>query len=380
MIYYGRQSVAQKDIQTVAKILRSDFLTQGPIIKQFEDKVAHFCQAQHAIAVNSGTAALHAAMFAIGLTKGDEVITSPLSFVASSNSILYMQAKPVFADINKETGLLDPEQVERKISKRTKAILTVDYSGNPSYFKELRIIANKYKLLLIDDASHSFGARYFGKPVGTQADVTTFSFHPVKIITTGEGGIVITDNRKFAERAFLFRTHGITKLKSEFVYQAHKAEQWYYEMQDLGFNYRITDFQCALGISQLYRIKQFIMKRRILAQIYTESLRKNSLVSVYQERDGVMSSWHLYPLRISSEINKIKFFQRLYTQRISLQVHYIPIHLQPFYRKTFGYKPGDFPVAEHFYQEEVSLPLYYDLSLKQAHYVVDTINATFSKL
>ena len=364
-IHYGRQSINRQDIDAVVKTLRSDFLTQGPMVEKFEKSVALFCGVKYATAVNSGTAALHAAMFAIGLKPGDEVITTPLSFAATANCVLYMGATPVFADVVYETGLLDPKEVEKKITKRTKAIITVDYSGHPSYFNELQTIAKKHKLILIDDASHSLGARYKGELVGTQADITTFSFHPVKIITTGEGGMVVTNNRTFYERAFLFRTHGITKDSKKFIFKEHQQKSWYYEMQELSFNYRLTDFQCALGISQLDRIDSFLSKRREIALLYTRLFEEDRRFKPYKEQTDCQSSWHLYPLRVNdiSTEKKFQLFKQLNTAGIFPQVHYIPIHLQPYYRKRFGYRLGDFPSAERFYKEEISLPLFADLSL-----------------
>jgi len=371
-IHYGRQSINRQDIDAVVKTLRSEFLTQGPMVEKFEKSVVRFCGVKYATAVNSGTAALHAAMFAIGLKPGDEVITTPLSFAATANCVLYMGATPVFADVVYETGLLDPQEVEKKITKRTRAIITVDYSGQPSYFRELRAIAKKHNLVLVDDASHSLGATYHGGRIGTQADITTFSFHPVKIITTGEGGMVVTNNKKFYERAKRFRTHGITKNPDEFIDQQNRLFPWHYEMQDLGFNYRLTDIQCALGISQLERIDSFLTKRRKIGLTYTSLFENDRRFKPYREQAGCQSSWHFYPLRVSgiSAEKKLQLFRQLNAAGVFPQVHYIPIHLQPYYRKRFGYRQGDFPNAERFYQEEMSLPLFADLSLSDVKRIV----------
>lgn len=371
-IHYGHQSINEQDINVVVKTLRSDFLTQGPMVEKFEKSIARFCGAKYAVAVNSGTAALHAAMFVIGLTSGDEVITTPLSFAATANCVLYLGATPVFADVDYETGLLNPKEVEKKITGNTKAIITVDYSGHPSYFKELQIIAKKHKLFLIDDASHSLGAQYWGEPVGIQADITTYSFHPVKIITTGEGGMVVTNNKILYERALLFRTHGITKDPSRFIYEEHQQEPWYYEMQELGFNYRLTDIQCALGVSQLQRIKGFIKKRREIGLLYTDLFEANSKFQPYKEQIECQSSWHFYPLRLNgiSTKKKLRLFKQLNKAGIFPQVHYIPIHLHPYYRNRFGYRKGDFPIAERFYQEEISLPLFVDLGFPDIERIV----------
>lgn len=374
-IHYGRQSINRQDIDAVVKTLRSDFITQGPMVEKFEKKLTHFCGAKYSVAVNSGTAALHAAMFAIGIGLGDEVIIPPLSFAATANCVLYMGATPIFADVEYETGLLDPKEVEKKITSKTRAIITVDYSGHPSYFSELRVIAKKHNLVLVDDASHSLGAKYHGETIGTQADIATFSFHPVKIITTGEGGIMVTNNRTFYEQAVLFRTHGITKDPNKFIFKEHQQEPWYYEMQDLGFNYRLTDIQCALGISQLERIDSFLKKRRKIGLLYTKLLGDDRRFEIYREQAGCRSSWHFYPLRINSisTEKKLQLFKRLNTVGIFPQVHYISIHLHPYYRKLFGYRPGDFPNAERFYKEEISLPLFVDLPLSDVKRIVKKI-------
>ncbi|KKU12876.1 MAG: hypothetical protein UX17_C0034G0002 [Parcubacteria group bacterium GW2011_GWC2_45_7] len=374
-IHYGRQSINGQDINAVVKTLRSDFLTQGPLVEKFEKKLAAYCGVKYAVAVSSGTAALHAAMFAVGIGPGDEVIVPPLSFVATANCVLYLGATPVFADVVYETGLLDPQEVEKKITKKTKAIITVDYSGHPSYFRELRAIAKKHKLVLVDDASHSLGATYRGERIGAQADITTFSFHPVKIITTGEGGMVVTTNKKFYERANRFRTHGITKNPDEFISKHDRLLPWYYEMQDLGFNYRLTDIQCALGISQLQRIDSFLAKRRKIGLAYTMLFGNDRHFKPYKEQMSCQSSWHFYPLRINgiSAEKKFQLFRQLNAAGIFPQVHYIPIYLQPYYRKRFGYRQGDFPKAERFYKEEISLPLFVNLPLSDVKRIVDTL-------
>lgn len=371
-IYYGRQSINSQDSNAVVKTLKSDFLTQGPTVEKFEKKIAGYCGVRYAVAVSSGTAALHAAMFAIDLKPGDEVITTPLSFAATANCVLYLGAIPVFADVVYETGLVDPREVEKKITPKTRAIITVDYSGHPSYFLELRTIAKKHNLILIDDASHSLGATYYGEVVGTQADMTIFSFHPIKIITTGEGGMVVANDKKFYDRASRFRTHGITKNTEEFINQRNRLLPWYYEMQDLGFNYRLTDIQCALGISQLQRIESFLRKRRKIGLLYTRLLEGERRFKVYQEQIGCQSSWHFYPLRMMdiSPKRKRRVFQQLNDLGIFPQVHYIPIHLHPYYRKLFGYRQGDFPQVERFYNEEISLPLFYDLSFSQVERII----------
>ena len=374
-IHYGHQSINRQDIDAVVKTLRSDFLTQGPTIAEFEKRIADYCGVKYASAVSSGTAALHAAMFAVGIGPGDEVVVPPLSFAATANCVLYQEATPVFADVVYETGLLDPQEVEKKITKKTKAIITVDYSGHPSYFSQLRKIAKKHNLVLVDDASHSLGATYQDGRIGSQADIATFSFHPVKIITTGEGGMVVTNNKKFYDRANRFRTHGITKSAAEFIDRQKRLFPWYYEMQDLGFNYRLTDLQCALGISQLSRVDSFLKKRRALAALYTSLVGNDRRFVVYREQPDCLSSWHFYPLRIKgiSAEKKLQLFKKLNAAGIFPQVHYIPIHLQPYYRKRFGFRQGDFPNAERFYKEEISLPLFVDLPLSDVKRIIDTL-------
>lgn len=373
-IPYGRQSISNFDIETVARALKNELITQGLLVERFERSVASFCEVKYSVAVNSGTAALHLMMLALGIGSGDEVITTPLSFAATANCVLYCGGTPVFADVDYETGLLDPVAVESKITKNTKAIITVDYSGHPSFFKQLHTIAIKYNLALLDDAAHSLGAKYEGKRIGTQALMTTFSFHPVKLITTGEGGAVVTNNKKLYEKLLLFRTHGITKNADKFMYAGYNKEQWYYEMQELGFNYRITDFQCALGLSQMTRAEDFLQKRKSIANLYNESFKSDPRFRIYTEQKKCQSGWHLYPLRIMDrKFNKVKLFEQLKRHGIRLQVHYIPIYLHPYYQRKFGYKRGDFPNAEKFYREEISLPIYYDLKINDVKKIVKRI-------
>lgn len=334
---------------------------------QFEQKVARLVGAKYAVAVANGTAALHTACFGVGIRAGDEVITTPYSFAATANCVLYSGGKVVFADIDRASFGINTALVKTKVTKKTKAIIGVDFAGLPCDWQRLKQIATKHGLTLIADAAHSLGAQYRGKAVGTLADVTCFSFHPVKTITTGEGGMVVTNNKSIYERMRRFRTHGILK-------DVRKTEPWYYEMRDLGFNYRLTDMQAALGLSQLSRVKSFVNTRRQLAQRYSKAFTDLKYLRLPQnDTDEKKSSWHLYPLRIDFarlRKSKGKLFAQAKRAGIFLQVHYIPIHLQPYYRKMFGYKRGDFPISEEAYNQEVSLPLYPTLTRAQQDKVI----------
>lgn len=362
-IFYARHFLDNSDIEEVKSVLRGNWLTQGPIVSELESRVAEFCRVRYGVAVNSGTSALHLATFAAGIKKGDEVITTPLSFAASANCILYQGGTPVFADVDYETGLLDPKEVKKKITSRTKAVISVDYAGHPSYFLELKRLCRHHNLVLIADSCHSLGAVYRNKIVGSQADITVLSFHPAKVITTGEGGMILTNNKKFYEKALLLRSHGITSKSKDLIRKSNKNIPWYYEMQELGYNYRISDLQCALGVSQLKKIKKFLKLRRDIASYYNRALKDNSRFKVPLEIKGSKSAWHLYPLRIvDRKINKEALFKKFNDQGIFPQVHFIPIHTHPYYQKRFGYNGGDFPRAEKFYEEEISLPLYPSLS------------------
>lgn len=375
LISYSKHYIDTDDIENVVRTLLSPFLTQGPQIKSFERSIKRVTKSKYVISVSSGTAALHLACLALNLKKGDEVITSPLSFVATSNSILYAGAIPVFTDID-EYGLLNPKEVLKKITKKTKAIITVDYAGQPSHLFELKKIARQHNLILIEDAAHSLGAMYKERSVGSIADLTCFSFHPVKLITTGEGGAVSTNNRNFYKKLLLFRNHGITKNKKEFV-RPYEGP-WQQEMHMLGFNYRMTDIQAALGVSQLKKIKLFIRKRGEIARYYNDQFRaleEKGLVKLVKMAPDRTSAWHLYPLRINfkKKYSKKKLFEYFYENGVRLQVHYPPIHTHPYYIKKFGAKLGDFPHAEQFYAQEVSLPLYPTLTKSQMKKVVQLI-------
>lgn len=359
-IPYGRQSISHEDIEAVIQVLRSDWLTQGPKIEKFEQAVAEYCGVKRAVAVSSGTAALHAACFAAGIKPGDEVITSPITFVASANAILYCGGRPVFADIDENTGNIDPNEIEKRISKRAKAIIPVHYAGHPCDLDEIHHIAEKHGLIVIEDAAHALGAEYKGKRVGSLSQMTTFSFHPVKHITTGEGGMILTNNEIYFQKLLLFRNHGITRENG----LMEKSEgPWYYEMQELGYNYRITDIQCALGTSQIKKLDHFIRERKRIAGEYRESIKKELFDVVFPlfEKRERSHAYHLFPVKI--DFKKIgssrgKIMEALKAKGIGTQVHYIPVHLQPFYRNTLGFNRGDYPEAERFYEQVLSLPMY----------------------
>jgi UDP-4-amino-4,6-dideoxy-N-acetyl-beta-L-altrosamine transaminase len=373
-ISYGYQTIDKTDIREVTKVLGTDFITQGPKISEFENAICKYCNVKYAVAVSSGTAALHVACLAAGITKGDEVITSPITFVASANCVLYCGGKPVFADIDYDTANINPAEIEKKITSKTKAIIPIDFAGYPVDLDRIRQISKKHGLLLIEDACHALGAEYKGKKLGSISDMTVLSFHPVKHITTGEGGMVLTNNKDLYDRLLLFRSHGITKDKRILT----KCDgPWYYEQHELGFNYRITDFQCALGISQLTKIDTFIKKRREIADRYNDSfsdLGDYVKLPVYPDKNKT-HVWHLYVLRIRFDklkINREQLFAELMKNNIYPQVHYIPIHKQPYYQKS-GYANIKLANAEKYYTECISLPMYPKLTVTQQNFVIKTV-------
>jgi UDP-4-amino-4,6-dideoxy-N-acetyl-beta-L-altrosamine transaminase len=371
---YGTQWLDEQDIQAVLEVLRGDWLTQGPKVREFEARVAERCGARYGVAVATGTAALHCAAFAAGIGAGDEVITSALTFVASANCILYLGGRPVFADIDPVTLTCDPGEVAQRVTQRTKALIPVDFAGHPADMDELMEVARHHGLTVIADAAHSIGATYRGRLVGTLADMTVLSFHPVKHITTGEGGMVLTDDVGFYERLMLFRTHGITN-RTELLTGPSEGG-WYYEMQALGFNYRITDLQCALGLSQLARLDAFVARRREIADCYTRSFVDVPEIITPQERPYVRSSYHLYVLQFDFSrlhITRAELFAALRKKKLGVQVHYIPVHLQPFYRDRFDCRRGDFPKAEAYYDRCLTIPLYPRMSDADVHRVVGAV-------
>ncbi|WML46080.1 UDP-4-amino-4,6-dideoxy-N-acetyl-beta-L-altrosamine transaminase [Neobacillus sp. PS3-40] len=354
---YGRQWIDDKDIQAVVEVLKGDYLTTGPNINQFEQAVADYVEAKYAVAFSNGTAALHGACFAAGIGDGDEVITTPMTFAASANCVLYQGGAPVFADIDEHTYNIDPIEIEKKITEKTKAIIPVDFTGQPVHLDSILEIAKKHNLIVIEDAAHALGATYKGRKVGSISDMTMFSFHPVKHITTGEGGIITTNNREYYEKLLQFRSHGITRDPDIMI---RNEGPWYYEMQFLGYNYRMTDLQAALGISQLSKIDRFVELRKKYVSMYNDAFKDLHAIQIpYQVKDG-SSSWHLYIIRLKREkllVSRKQIFEALLNENIGVNVHYIPVHLQPYYQKL-GYQRGICPNAEKLYEEIITLPLF----------------------
>lgn len=373
MIPYSTQDIQESDIKAVVAALRSGWLTQGPALERFENALAKKVGATYAIAFNSGTAALHAAYFVAGVRKNDEVIVPSLTFAATANAALYLGAKPVFADSDMQTGNMSVADAKKKITKKTKAIVPVDYSGRPADLRAFRALAKKHKLVFIEDGAQSLGAEYYGKPVGSQADMTMFSFHPVKSITTGEGGVIVTDTKKYATALRLFRSHGISKDAASFARKGHGA--WYQEMQELGFNYRMPEMSAALGESQLKRLDSFITRRRAAAKRYAALLKGiPDLILPPAESAHEKSAWHLYPVRLAPRIahRRDEIFAKLRSAGIGVQVHHVPVHTHLYYEKL-GYKKGLCPNAEAFVASEISIPLFPGITKEQQTYIAQTL-------
>ena len=373
MIPYGKQSIDKDDIEAVVEVLSSDWLTTGPKIPEFESAVAKYVDARYAVAVCNGTAALHAAMFAMGIGPGDEVIVPPMTFVSTANCIVFQGGTPVFSDIDPDTLLIDPALIEEKITPRTKAIIAVDYAGQPCNYDSLRNIAEKHGIYLIADACHALGAKYKDKMVGSLADMTIFSFHPVKHITTGEGGMVVTDNEELSARIRLFRNHGIaTDYK-----QRDKQSTWFYEMSELGYNYRITDFQCALGLSQLKKLPKTLEIRRKIASRYDDVFASMPTIRPLALEKHVLHAYHLYVVKLDFEAigsNRASLFHKLRNKGVGANVHYIPVHLQPYYRKHFGTHSGLCPATEKAYEKILSIPLFPGMTDEDINRVIAVIS------
>ena len=373
LLPYGRQCIEEEDIQAVVETLRSDWLTTGPKIPEFEEAFAAWVGAQYAVSFSSGTAALHGAAFAAGIRSGDEAITTPLTFAATANCVLYQNATPVFADVDRDTLNLDPERISAKISPRTKALLPVDYAGHPADLGAMLEIADRHGLVVIEDACHALGAEYKRKRVGSIANMTVFSFHPVKHLTTGEGGMVTTDNAEYADALRKFRNHGI----SSGARDRQQAGQWHYEMVLLGYNYRLTDIACALGLSQLKKLEENLTRRREIATRYTAAFREMPGICAPVVREEALPAWHLYPVRLDLarlSAGRAEIFRALRAENIGVNVHYIPVHLHPYYRERFGYRGGEFPVAESAYESLISLPMFHGMSDEDVEDVIRAVD------
>jgi perosamine synthetase len=373
---YGHQQIDEADIEAVVQVLRSDWLTTGPTVIEFERAFADFVGVKEAVAVSNGTGALHAAMYALNIGAGDEVIVPTMTFAASANCAVFQGGTPIFVDVDPTTLLLDPARIEANITPRTKAIIAVDYTGQPCDYDALQVIADQYGLALVDDACHALGGRYKGRSVGTLAELNTFSLHPVKHITTGEGGVITTNQGELARRMRLFRNHGITSDHR----QREMTGSWVYEMIDLGYNYRLTDIQCALGLSQLSRLPGWIARRQAIAQQYNTAFTDMPAVIPLAQRSDVSHAYHLYIIQLNLEqlrVNRATIFKALRAEGIGVNVHYIPVHLHPFYRQRFGTGPGDCPVAEAAYERLITLPIFPAMSDKD---IDDVIMACYKVL
>lgn len=371
MISYGRQTIDGTDIEQVVETLRSAFLTQGPRVEEFEKLLAEYCGAAYAVVVANGTAALQAAYYAIGIQPGDEFITSPMTFPATCNAARWFGAKPVFVDIDPLTGNIDHDLIENKITAKTKAIVPIDFAGRPAELEKIKTLAAKHNLSVIEDACQALGAKYHGQMVGSLSDLTVFSFHPVKTITTGEGGAILTNNESFYKKMKMFITHGV--VKENFEYSS--PGEWYFEMQDLGQNYRLTDMQCALGIGQLKKADKFVAMRREKVARYSEAFKENLVFTTpLSDTPDAQSAWHLYVIQLKEEFQnkQSELFSALRQEEIWVQLHHIPVHCHPYYRHL-GYQMGITPQAENFYKRIMSLPLYPDLSPQDQEHVIKTV-------
>lgn len=372
---YGKQAVDAEDVAAVIETLQSPFLTQGPKVEEFEKVVAEYVGAKFAVAFSNGTAALHGACYAAGIGSGDEVITTPITFAATSNAVMYCGGKPIFADIDPITYNIDTDDIMKKITSKTKAIIPVDFTGQPVDLDKIISIAMEHNIVVIQDGAHSLGACYKGRKVGSQADMTMFSFHPVKPITTGEGGIITTNSEIYFEKLKLFRTHGIQKTP----YSLEQGE-WYYEMTDLGFNYRMNDIQAALGLSQIKKLDGFLERRREIANLYNKKLVDLPGVILPQQLVNTKSGWHLYMIQLdASLINKSRkeIFEEMRALNIGVHVHYIPVYWHPYYQ-GLGYKKGICSVAERWYEQAMTLPIHPGMNDNDVQYIVECIKEIVS--
>lgn len=372
-LYYGHQYIDDADVEAVAKVLRSDYLTCGPKITELEERLCRLTGAKYAVAVSNGTAALHIACLAAGVEKGNEVITTPITFAASANCALYCGARPVFADIREHTYNIDPESVEKCFTEKTRAVVAVDFTGQAVELDPLKELCEKRGAVLIEDGAHSLGTSYKGKMVGSIADMTTFSFHPVKTVTGGEGGAVLTDNAEYYKKLVLFRAHGITREPS--LLQRDSEGGWYYEQIALGMNYRMTDIQAALILSQLDKLDAFRERRKAIVARYDEAFSVMPELAVQEEIPESDTTRHLYILRIRPEkltVGRKQFFDAMTAENICCNVHYIPVYYHPYYEKL-GYQKGLCPRAEKLYEEIMSLPLYYAMTDEDVEDVIKAV-------
>lgn len=370
---YGRQYVDEDDIRAVVDVLRSDFLTCGPAISSLEKKICEITGARYAVAVSNGTAALHLACLAAQIGTGDEVITTPITFAASANCALYCGARPVFADINPETYNISPSAIRECITPATKAVVAVDFTGQAVELEEIQAICKENQLVLIEDAAHSLGTRYRGKAVGSIADMTTFSFHPVKTVTGGEGGAITTDNEEYYRTLLRLRAHGITRVQDEMCNPSDAG--WYYEQVELGYNYRITDFQAALIESQLNKLERFSQRRKEIVQKYNEAFADIPEIIIQKEIPESDTTRHLYILRLNLEslrCSRREFFDAMHAENIKVQIHYIPVYYHSHYEKL-GYSKGLCPNAEKLYDEIMSLPLFYSMTDRDVEDVIRAV-------
>ena len=369
---YGKQKIDEDDINSVVKVLKGDYLTTGPIVSEFENSVAKYVGTKYAVAVSNGTAALHMACYAAGISEGDEVLVPAITFAASSNCVLYCGGKPVFIDIDPKSYNIDINKIKEKITNKTKAIIPVDFAGQSVDMDSILKIAEEYNLIVIEDAAHALGSEYKNEKVGSKAHMTEFSFHPVKPITTGEGGVVVTNSKELYEKMILFRSHGITR-NSELM--TENQGPWYYEQIDLGYNYRLTDIQSALGLSQIKKLDDFILKRREIVNKYNEAFKELKEIGTPFENEYSKSGYHIYVLLLN--LDKLKcgrkeIFEALQAENIGVNVHYLPVYLHPYYKKL-GYKKGKCPVAEDIYNRMITIPLFPSMSDKDVKDVIKAV-------
>ncbi|MBD7915651.1 UDP-4-amino-4,6-dideoxy-N-acetyl-beta-L-altrosamine transaminase [Clostridium sp. Sa3CUN1] len=369
---YGRQYIDNKDIEVVVELLKGDYLTTGPTVSEFENKVANYVGAKYGVAVSNGTAALHMACHAAGIGPGDEVLVPAITFAASSNCVLYCGGTPIFVDIDPKTYNIDVNKIEDKITEKTKAIIPVDFSGQAVDMDKILEIAEKYNLIVIEDAAHALGGEYKNRKIGTKAHMTEFSFHPVKPVTTAEGGIIVTNDKDLYEKMILFRSHGITRNKN---LMSDYHGPWYYEQIDLGYNYRLTDLQCALGISQMDKIDSFIKRRREIVALYNEAFKKLEEINIPFEEEFSNSGWHIYVITLNLDKLKVgrkEVFEALQKENIGVNVHYLPVYLHPYYTKL-GYEKGLCPAAEDIYNRMITIPLFPAMTDRDVEDVISAI-------